>query len=331
MGSELKRSMDSLRMGGGPPPYFLSYLLWDVESYRMQASLGACELAAQEDQRLVEVDLRVGSYRHDNTNFQGGIVFGPRLRLPMPQENDTALIKLALWAATDAKYKVALEQLAQKRAFLENQAGKDTLPDFTRQKVLVQRQAEPRTPPDTAKVVRAGQGTQRLPVQVSLAAGEPGRLPILLHHPVLRGFGRLALHPDRQGAYPAGLPVHPGQGRRPALGLPAGRHPRSPGGGREVRAGLAPGPQGRGRLPRRKAGPAAQVRPVAGLPRTGAVRRPGRRRAPEQGPAGAAKPPARTARARLRAQFPGQHGGAQDVPDRHHRDRQPLGQDLERA
>lgn len=156
MAGELRRSRDSLRMGGGPPPYFISYLLWDVESYRMQASLGACDLASRDDQHLLEIDLRVGDYRHDNSNFQGGIVFGPRLRLPMPQENDTALIKLALWAATDAKYKVALEQLAQKRAFLENQAAKDTLPDFTRQKVLVQQEIEAHTPPDTAKVVRLG-------------------------------------------------------------------------------------------------------------------------------------------------------------------------------
>lgn len=156
MGSELKRSMDSLRIKGGPPPYFLSYLLWDVESFRMQASLGACDLAAFEDQHMVEIDLRVGNYRQDNTNFQGGIVFGPRLRLPLPQENDTNLIRLALWAATDAKYKVAIEQLAQKKAFLENQSVKDTLPDFTRQKVLVQREVEARTPPDTSKVIRLG-------------------------------------------------------------------------------------------------------------------------------------------------------------------------------
>lgn len=156
MGSELKRSMDSLRIKGGPPPYFLSYLLWDVESFRMQASLGSCDLAAFEDQNLVEIDLRVGDYRQDNTNFQGGIVFGPRLRLPLPQENDTNLIRLSLWASTDAKYKVALEQLAQKRAFLENQTGHDSLPDFTRQQVKVQRQADARTPPDTAKVIRLG-------------------------------------------------------------------------------------------------------------------------------------------------------------------------------
>lgn len=161
MGNELKRSMDSLRMRGSPPPYFLSYLLWDVESYRMQASLGACDLAAFENQHLLEIDLRVGSYRLDNTNFQGGIVFGPRLRLPIPQENDTDLIRLSLWAATDAKYKTALEQLAQKRAFLENQSVRAGLPDFSRQQVLDRKRMDSRTPPDTAKVVRLGEELSR--------------------------------------------------------------------------------------------------------------------------------------------------------------------------
>ncbi len=156
MGHELKRSMDGLRIKGRPRPYFLSYLLWDVESHHMQASLGSCEMSEGDRQHMAEVDLRVGNYDEDNTNFQGGIVFGPRLRLPLPQENDTNLLRLSLWAATDAKYKVAVEMLAQKHAFLANHSGRDSLPDFSRQKVLTRYRVEPRTPPDTAKTARLG-------------------------------------------------------------------------------------------------------------------------------------------------------------------------------
>ncbi|HKP97673.1 MAG TPA: metallopeptidase TldD-related protein [Fibrobacteria bacterium] len=156
MGHELKRSMDSLRIKGRPRPYFLSYLLWDVESHHMQASLGSCEMADDDRQHMAEIDLRVGGFDEDNTNFQGGIVFGPRLRLPLPQENDTNLLRLSLWAATDAKYKVAVEMLAQKRAFLANHSGRDSLPDFSRQKVLTRYRAEPRTPPDTALTTALG-------------------------------------------------------------------------------------------------------------------------------------------------------------------------------
>lgn len=161
MGSELKRSMDSLRLRGGPKPYFLSYLIWDIQSYRMQASLGAVEESGFEPEHLLEVDLRVGNYAQDNTNFQGGIIFGPRLRLPLPQENDTNLIRQAIWATTDARYKVAVEQLAQKKAFLANHSGKDSLPDFTRPKAHRQARLDMPSPPDTAKAAALGRELSR--------------------------------------------------------------------------------------------------------------------------------------------------------------------------
>lgn len=156
MAHELSRSMDSLRIKGRPRPYFLSYLIWDVQSSHMQASLGSCELAEEDRQHLLDVDLRVGDYRQDNTNFQGGIVFGPRLRLPLPHDNDTNLIRSSLWAATDAKYKVAIEAIAQKRAFLANHNRSDSLPDFSRLKAGRGFHAEARTPPDSARIRKLG-------------------------------------------------------------------------------------------------------------------------------------------------------------------------------
>lgn len=156
MSRELNRSMEHLKLKGSPKPYFISYLLWDVQSYHMQASLGSCELSDPDRQHLVDVDLRVGDYKQDNTNFQGGIVFGPHLRLPLPQENDTTLLALSLWAATDAKYKVAVEQIAQKRAFLANHNGQDSLPDYSRQKVLQKVDGDAPSKPDTARAIKLG-------------------------------------------------------------------------------------------------------------------------------------------------------------------------------
>jgi TldD protein len=161
MGHELKRSMDSLSIKGRPRPYFLSYLLWDVQSSQMQASLGSCEMTDEDRQHMVEADLRVGGFQQDNSNFQGGIVFGPRLRLPLPRDNDTTLLRLSLWAATDAKYKVAVELLAQKRAFMANHSGRDSLPDFSRQKVLQRYRTEPPSPPDTSKTKALGKELSR--------------------------------------------------------------------------------------------------------------------------------------------------------------------------
>ena len=156
MARELHRSMDKLHLKTGPRPYFISYLMWDVKSYHMQASLGSCEISDQDREHLLDIDLRVGDYKRDNTNFQGGIVFGPHLRLPLPQENDTTLIALSLWAATDAKYKVAVEQIAQKQAFLINHIGLDTLPDFSRQQALGKVTGDAPSLPDTTKVKKLG-------------------------------------------------------------------------------------------------------------------------------------------------------------------------------
>src|SRR5690606_33261670 len=156
MASEIRRSMEGLRIKGRAKPYFLSYLLWDVESRQMEASLGSSGISDADRQQYAEVDLRVGGYDEDNTNFQGGIVFGPRLRAPLPQENDTNLLRQSLWAATDARFKVAVELLAQKRAFRANHSEKKSLPDFSRQEVLRRIRRESRTPPDTARASALG-------------------------------------------------------------------------------------------------------------------------------------------------------------------------------
>ncbi len=151
MGNELKRSVDSLRIGG-IAPYFTSYLLWDLHSYQLQSSLGVTENAGYDNQKILDVDLRIGNYQLDNSNFQGGYVFGPRLRAPLPEGNDTNLIRQALWAMTDARYKVALEQYAQKKAYISGHNGYDTLLDFSPQKPQQNYYSEEPTVLDTASI-----------------------------------------------------------------------------------------------------------------------------------------------------------------------------------
>lgn len=150
MHSELKRSMDSLRLKDNPGPYFLSYWLLDIQGYDVEASQGAIEKAAPTPLRFIDVDLRVGSYVHDQSLYEGGLVGGSGLRAPVPESDDTLLLRQAFWAETDARYKVALEQLAQKQSFLAAHHGMDALPDWSRQKVLQQRDIDSIQPPDTA-------------------------------------------------------------------------------------------------------------------------------------------------------------------------------------
>ncbi len=150
MRSELRRSMDSLQLKGEPRPYFMSYLLWDMQGYHVETSMGSVERDEPERTRMLDVDLRVGSYDQDQSQYAGGLVFGPQLQAPIPESDDTLLLRQALWTLTDARYKVAVEQLAQKKSFLANHHGLDVLPDWTRQKSLQQRDIDALTPPDTA-------------------------------------------------------------------------------------------------------------------------------------------------------------------------------------
>jgi TldD protein len=153
MGKELHRTQDSLRLGNLSGPYFQSYLLWDMDQYHIQASLGSIEKKGSDRQFLLDVDLRVGDTTLDNTLYQGGFVFGPTLRAPLPQTGDTLLLRQSIWALTDARYKVALEMLAQKKAFLSQNQVTKRLPDFSRQQITQFVDKENRIDPDTSVLV----------------------------------------------------------------------------------------------------------------------------------------------------------------------------------
>ncbi len=150
IGHEIRRATDSLKLPGLPAPYFLAFTLWDMDQFSTQASLGSVEQSGRNRQFLLDADVRVGEYSLDNTLYQGGFVFGPTLRAPLPQDGDTLLLRQAIWALTDARYKVALEMLAQKKAFLAQTREPKRLPDLTRQAVLRQVDRDVRHLPDTA-------------------------------------------------------------------------------------------------------------------------------------------------------------------------------------
>ena len=52
-------------------------------------------------------------------------------------EDDYGPLRHDLWLATDAAYKEALEQLAQKRAFLQNRVQEEPVPDFSVEEAVV--------------------------------------------------------------------------------------------------------------------------------------------------------------------------------------------------
>ena len=83
--------------------------------------------------------MRVGDYALDNTNFRsfsfGGTgavrMYGGSVQLPL--KDDYGELRRKIWLATDGAYKKALEDLAKKRAALQNKTRTEEIPDFSRE------------------------------------------------------------------------------------------------------------------------------------------------------------------------------------------------------
>ena len=141
MRDELARSMGELRLDTMPKPYFLSYRIEDVRHLDVDGSRGALVSSVAGRNRRLAVELRVGDYTFDNTNFLG--MPGDMADLMMdereegvaetPLDDDYLALRRQLWLATDQSYKFAIANLARKRAALANRAGRTELPDFTRE------------------------------------------------------------------------------------------------------------------------------------------------------------------------------------------------------
>jgi TldD protein len=117
MEEELSRSMKELGEKGSPPPYFISYDITEIKSALIIASYGALRRSSKENSRLLDVDVRVGDYKLDNTHRLRGVY---DFRFPLPVsislEDDLDAIKSVLWLETDKKYKEAMERLIQVKA-----------------------------------------------------------------------------------------------------------------------------------------------------------------------------------------------------------------------
>ena len=137
MNDELRRSVSELQFKDLDKPYFIQYIVLDQERYRASATFGALTGSATSRVRYVQAQVRVGNYDFDNSEF----VSGPGFQGAPPSgvtsqsviDDDYNGIRHALWLATDASYKQAVEQLARKRAFVENKVRDDELPDFSQE------------------------------------------------------------------------------------------------------------------------------------------------------------------------------------------------------
>ena len=131
MRDELARSVEALQMDRLEKPYFLSYRIDDIVSTQAVAHFGALADKSSTRNRVLSIEVRVGSPDLDNTNFMPSRVGGsPATRtLTLPLDDDYRELRRQLWLNTDAAYKYALETMAKKRAALKNRS-REELPDF---------------------------------------------------------------------------------------------------------------------------------------------------------------------------------------------------------
>ncbi|MDE0419374.1 MAG: metallopeptidase TldD-related protein [Gammaproteobacteria bacterium] len=132
---ELARSMEELQLEDAEKPYFLAYRVFETATGSAVASLGGLLQVNEGRTRQLWVELRVGDYDFDNTNFVS--MRNPSAMLPvvtqLAVDDDYDALRRQIWLATDTAYKRALDQLAGKRAALQNKTQVEEVADFTRE------------------------------------------------------------------------------------------------------------------------------------------------------------------------------------------------------
>ena len=163
MKDELTRSMSKLRLEELKKPYFISYKVDETTVTQASASFGSALSRDRDRQRWLTVEVRVGDYKLDNTNFfsmpsgRSGVlrIFGGRV--PLILDDDYGEIRRRLWLATDAVYKEALENLSRKEAALRNRTRAEEIADFSPAEPTTLSQMAPRRevdPDEAAALVR---------------------------------------------------------------------------------------------------------------------------------------------------------------------------------
>jgi len=163
MSDELARSVSQLRVTDLEKPYFISYRVDDVNSAIVSATLGSVTLSNPVRTRVIGVEVRVGDYAFDNSNFvtaqsarsmSAGVLQGPL-------DDDYQQIRRQLWLATDAQYKHVAEEFSAKKAALANRKRTTDVADFSKESPATVRESYANTKADIA-------GLEQLARDVSL-------------------------------------------------------------------------------------------------------------------------------------------------------------------
>jgi TldD protein len=145
---EMERSRTRLALPGVDKPFYVEYRLLDLDVRTVTASFGSLLASSTARSRQMIVDVRVGNYHLDSSNFisedgfQGFLGRSGQVGI----DRDYNSLRQDLWLATDQAYKEAVTQMSLKQAFLRSLTKPPEIDDFAEAQPVVR--VEPRVEPD---------------------------------------------------------------------------------------------------------------------------------------------------------------------------------------
>jgi predicted Zn-dependent protease len=114
-------------------PYFIQYRILDLDVRTIVAEFGALVSSTTGKNRIMSVDVRVGNYNLDSSNFITDEGFSGFLGATgsVGIDRDYDSLRQDLWLASDQAFKAAVENYSKKQAFMSRLAKAPSIPDFS--------------------------------------------------------------------------------------------------------------------------------------------------------------------------------------------------------
>ena len=139
MHDEMERARTRLVLPDAQKPFFIQYRLLDLDVRSVTASFGSLISSSVSRTRFMSVDVRVGDYHLDSSNFLSEDGFQGFLGSTgeVGIDRDYNSLRQDLWLATDQAYKAAVTQMSLKQAFLRSLTKPPEIDDFSQSSPII--------------------------------------------------------------------------------------------------------------------------------------------------------------------------------------------------
>jgi predicted Zn-dependent protease len=148
MHDEMERARTRLQLPGVDKPFYIEYRLLDIDVRAVTSSFGALISSSNTRNRFMSVDVRVGDYHLDSSNFVSEDGFQGFLGSTgeVGIDHDYNSLRQDLWLSTDQAYKQAVTQMSLKQSFLRSLTKPPEIDDFSQTTPVIK--IDPRVEPD---------------------------------------------------------------------------------------------------------------------------------------------------------------------------------------